>query len=131
MVAINKAADLEDPALLGWQPNQGSADSDLIPELPMMLSRSRDLVRNNGLAAGYVQTVKDSVLGHQLKLSAKPDLHALGWSAEQGRDWSRTTESWFRAWAESTECDAGRSQEAAAGEFRSLHCPHAEQTSTR
>jgi len=64
-----KAADLEDQALLGWQPSQGSTDGDLVPELPQMLSRSRDLVRNNGLAAGYVQTVKDSVLGHQLKLS--------------------------------------------------------------
>jgi hypothetical protein len=56
----------------------GSADSDLLSELPTLVSRSRDLTRNHGVAAGAIQTLVDNVIGTGLRLAAIPDYRALG-----------------------------------------------------
>ena len=72
------------------------------------MPRTRDLVRNNGIAAGANQTYKDNIVGHVLRLSAKPDAHLLGWEVERASQWSKNTEAQFRTWADSIECDAGR-----------------------
>jgi lambda family phage portal protein len=97
-----------DQAMMDWNPYPGSADADLLPELEVMASRSRDLNRNNGLMAGAMQTKRDNVVGAVLRLSATPDYRLLGWTREQARAWGNNTEARFRSWAETTECDAGR-----------------------
>lgn len=102
------AAAWDDPAMPGWFPPAGSADADLLGDLETLTPRSRDLSRNNGLAAGGLQTLKDCIVGAQLRLSAKPDYRLLGWTPEQAREWGNTTEAKFRSWAETTECDAAR-----------------------
>jgi capsid protein len=56
----------------------GSPDSDLLEELPTLVSRSRDLARNHGVASGAIQTLVDNVVGTGLRLSALPDYKALG-----------------------------------------------------
>jgi lambda family phage portal protein len=103
------AASRSDRAMSSWNPTPLSADADLIPELPAIMPRARDLVRNNALASGVQQTLKDNIVGGVLRLNAKPDTHLLGWDRDRARDWSRTTESRFRTWADTPECDAGRS----------------------
>ena len=104
-----KAASLDDRSMGGWAPLPTSADADLSGELPIMVGRARDLARNNGVAAGGNQTLKDNIIGATLRLSAKPDYRLLGRDIEWAREWSRNTESEFRSWADTTECDAGRS----------------------
>lgn len=106
MTAHNAAANTM--ALSGWNPFAGSADTDLLPELGTMMSRSRDLNRNNGLMAGGMQTLRDNVVGATLRLSATPDYRLLGWSREQAREWGNFTEAKFRSWFDTTECDAAR-----------------------
>ena len=106
--SAHTAASSEDPFLQSWTPLAGSADADLIPELGAIVPRTRDLVRNNGIAAGANQTYKDNIVGHVLRLSAKPDAHLLGWEVERASQWSKNTEAQFRTWADSIECDAGR-----------------------
>jgi len=98
-----------DLALADWNPLPGSADSDLLPDLDTLTSRSRDLGRNNGLMAGGMQTLRDNIVGAVLRLSCNPDYRLLGWTREQAREWGNTTEAHFRSWAETTECDAARS----------------------
>lgn len=105
-----RAASLDDRALAGWVPPRGSADADLEGELELMVARSRDMARNNGLVSGADQTLKDNIIGAVLRLVAKPDYRLLGRDAEWARDWSRNVEAHFRSWAETTECDAGRKQ---------------------
>ncbi len=100
------AAAWNDPAMPGWFPAAGSADADLLADLETLTPRSRDLARNNGLAAGGMQTLKDCIVGAQLRLSAKPDYRLLGWTPDQARDWGNLTEAKFRSWAETNECDA-------------------------
>lgn len=95
--------------LSSWLPPLGSADSDLLGELPTLVSRSRDLTRNHGVAAGAMQTLSDNVVGTGLRLSATPDYKALGKDKAWADEWARDVESQWRAWAESTACDAANS----------------------
>jgi len=69
--AAHDAASLDDRSIGTWTPLPASADADLSGELPVMVGRSRDLVRNNGIAAGGLQTLKDNIIaaagsGHRL-----------------------------------------------------------------
>lgn len=94
--------------LSSWNPVPGSPDSDLLDELTTLVSRSRDLVRNHGVASGAVQTLVDNVVGSGLRLAATPDFSALGMSRDQAVLWSRKTEALWRSWANTTDCDVTR-----------------------
>ena len=48
---------------------RGSADADLLPALPELRNRSRDLARNNPLAGGAINTVVTNVIGTGRRLS--------------------------------------------------------------
>lgn len=109
MAASHNAAEYDDLAFAGWHPGNGSADADLLPDLDTMVSRSRDMSRNNGVMAGGMQTLRDNIVGATLRVSCKPEHKLLGWSVEQAREWGNGTEAHFRSWAETSECDAGRS----------------------
>ena len=74
----------------------GSADADLLPDLDTLMSRSRDLSRNNGLMAGAVQTNKDNIIGAVLRLSATPDYRLLGKDSTWAREWGNQVEPLFR-----------------------------------
>ncbi len=106
--APHAAAALDDRTMATWNPAPGSPDADLLEDLEVLVPRSRDLVRNNGLASGGLQTLTDSILGHVLRLAAKPNWRLLGRSQEWADEWVANVESLFRDWGETTECDAGR-----------------------
>lgn len=103
------AASISAHDVAAWQPRRGSADADLLTELPGLVGRSRDIERNNGVAKGGVQTVIDNVVGTGLRLSSRPDYKALGKSKEWAQEWRRQYESLFCAWWWSTACHAGDS----------------------
>lgn len=107
--AAHVAGDVSDRTMSNWTPLPGSADGDLLGELGTIVPRARDLSRNNGIAAGAQQTLKDNIVGHQLRLSAKPHYRLLGQEIEWAEQWSRNTEGQFETWANTTECDAARS----------------------
>jgi len=105
------AADLEDSRLSAWIPPAGSADSDLLGELKTITSRARDLARNHPVAAGARQTFNDNIVGSQLRLSSQPKYRMLpGWKKERAAEWANSTEDQFATWADTTECDAARTQ---------------------
>ncbi len=104
------AASRDDARLAAWVPAPGSADHDLISEQTLINSRARDLVRNNPLAESAKQAHCDNIIGSKLKLSSQPRYRMLGWEKEQAADWAKTTEDQFTSWADTTECDAARSQ---------------------
>lgn len=106
--SAHNAASLDDRTMMGWMPPAGSADADLLNELDIMVPRSRDMARNNGIASGANQTLKDNIIGSILRLNAKPDFNLLGEDREWAAEWAKTTEAEFRTWAETSECDAGR-----------------------
>lgn len=109
LAVSHQAAAGNDLAMHDWNPLGVSADAALLPELDTLMSRSQDLQRNNGLVAGGMQTLRDNIVGAVLKLSAAPDYRLLGWSREKALEWENDVEAKFRSFAETTECDAGRS----------------------
>ncbi|WP_415034447.1 phage portal protein [Azonexus sp.] len=109
VASSHHAASSSDLAMHGWNPIAASADADLLPDLDTLMSRSRDLARNNGLVAGGFQTLRDNIVGSVLKLSATPDYRLLGWTRDQALAWENIAEAKFRSYAEMPgEVDAGR-----------------------
>ncbi len=100
------AASRTHPDLRRWNPFPGSADADLLPELGTIMSRSRDLDRNHGVAGGALQTQADNIVGTGLRLSARPDYRLLGRDKEWAMKWANSTEALFRTWWSTTACDA-------------------------
>jgi len=107
--AAYDAASLDDRAMFNWAPSATSANAELEDEQEIMVGRSRDIFRNDGVATGGKQTLKDNIVGATLRLSAKPDYRLLGKTVEWQREWAKNTEAQFRSYADSTECDAARS----------------------
>jgi lambda family phage portal protein len=93
--------------LIGWHPSSGSADADLVPELPTLRRRSRDLLRNAPLAAGAIATVTTNVVGTGLKPFPRPDAETLGLSEDEADAWQSATMAEWRLFAESHELDIG------------------------
>lgn len=90
-----------------WMPRRGSADSDILRDLPNLLGRSRDIERNNGVATGIIRTISDNVVGTGLRLIPRPNYLALGKSKEWADAWALQVQSIWWQWAETTACHAG------------------------
>lgn len=93
-----------------WGTRTSSADADILPDLPILRDRSRDLCRNSPLAGGAINTMVTSIVGSGLKLQARPDLKAIGMSDAEGDAWKNSVETLWRAWAERQHCDATMTQ---------------------
>lgn len=101
------AASFTERDMRAWTPMSLSADSDLLPELPAIRSRARDIDRNHGIARGGIQTIVDNVVGTGLRLSARPNYIALGRDKKWAEQWALNTEALYHEWAWSTACHAG------------------------
>jgi lambda family phage portal protein len=65
-----------------------------------------DWMRNSGWIAGAADQVIGDMIGRELKLNARPDLTALGYSAEERTAWCRLVEQAWRRWSwDPRECD--------------------------
>jgi len=72
------------------------------------MARARDLVRNNPLASGALDTLVNNAVGTGLTLQSRVDWETLKITEEAALEWQRSTESKFAAWAESPDCDVAR-----------------------
>jgi lambda family phage portal protein len=100
-----------------WRPAMTSPDQQINVIKPMADARSRDMIQNDGYAAGAVQIHRDSIVGAEYRLNAKPDHVAIarilgtkadlsGWAEE----FQTVSESLFNLIASSESCwlDASR-----------------------
>lgn len=92
-----------------WTPRRYSADSAILPDLPVLTARADDIIRNNGIARAGLQTLVDNVCGTGFRLSARPDYRALGKSKEWAEKWSAEVETLWSEYFWSTACHAGDS----------------------
>lgn len=90
----------------GWVTSDGSADADTLADLPKLREQSRDLIRNEALPAGAINTVVTAVVGTGVVPQSRIDYEFLGINEEQAAQWERRAERIFAHWAESTACDA-------------------------
>jgi lambda family phage portal protein len=104
------AAQWTSPEMGDWLPWIRSADAEFNIYRDRVVARSRDLVRNDGWAAGSVNRILDSTIGGTYRLSAQPDYRALAarygaaFDAEWAADFRRTAEALWRGYSE----DVGR-----------------------
>ena len=63
--------------LASWHTSHRSADGDILGDKTTLDDRSNDMQRNDAFAAGAIQSHRDSIVGSQFKLSAKPDWKVL------------------------------------------------------
>ncbi len=91
-----------------WATSAGDADSDLLPDLPELRERSRDLCRNNPIAAGAINTKVTSIVGTGLRVQSQINAEYLGLTPEQATAWQKQAEREFKMWAKSQECDVER-----------------------
>ena len=97
-------------SLIGWLTSGMSADQDIVENIETLRARSRDLYMGSPLATGALKTVRTNVVGSGLALNAQIDADFLGLTAEQAREWERTTEREWHLWADTVMCDAERRQ---------------------
>ena len=60
-------------------------------------ARTMDAFQNNGWIAGGVEAAISTIIGTGLKLNAKPDHEALGWTASEASAWARAVERRYEA----------------------------------
>lgn len=96
------------PVFFNWHPSLREANDDVKTAWRLATSRSIDSIQNNGWLAGAVDHSVASVVGSDLRLNAKPNAEALGWTQDQANAWARKTEARFSMWADNPRaCDAG------------------------
>lgn len=86
-----------------WTTLPSDADSAANPDLPELRERSRDLVRNQPLAGGVLNTKVTSAVGAGLRLQPTPNLKLLGWTEEQGLEWAAHVQGEFELFSQT--CD--------------------------
>ena len=112
------AADIYGSHVAAWMPYLYSPDGELNMFRDRIVSRVRDLVRNDGWASGAVTRILDNAVGANLRPLVKPDYKAL--AAYTGNDafdavWAdefrKVAEANYRSWAhdQGRYCDAQRS----------------------
>jgi lambda family phage portal protein len=72
-----EAADWATQEMGDWLPWIRSPDAEINQFRDRMVARSRDLVRNDGWAAGGIIRILDNTIGASVRLSAGPDYRAL------------------------------------------------------
>lgn len=95
-------------ALQEWTPFAGSPDGDTLPDLETLRARSRDLVRNEPIAGGAVNTNVTSVVGVGLTPRPALDRELLGLADEAADAWERQADRVWKSWAGTTACDLRR-----------------------
>lgn len=93
-------------SLSQWTTSGGDADTDILGELSDLRERSRDLIRNNPLASGAINTKVTSIVGTGLMLRARIDRSVINMTEDEADAWERKTQSEWRLFAGSRLCDA-------------------------
>lgn len=111
------AADIYGQHMEAWRPFLWSPDTELNTYRDRIVSRVRDLVRNDGWASGAVTRILDNAIGGSFRPISKPDYRALamysgnsGFDARWADEFGRAVEAHWRVWADDPGryCDAGR-----------------------
>jgi lambda family phage portal protein len=111
------AADIYGSAMADWRPYLWSPDGELNMYRDRIVSRVRDLVRNDGWASGAVTRTLDNAIGANFRPISKPDYRALAtatgikaFDAKWADEFGRAVEANWRTWSNDVGryCDAQR-----------------------
>lgn len=77
----------------------GSANKDLLADLPTLRKNSRAMCRDDSSAAAMVRVLEDNVVGVGMRPQMIVDPEVAGMSDSAAQDWNRSVEQLFEAWA--------------------------------
>lgn len=106
-----------------WRPSAGAATQDVNDDLPTLREQSRDLVRNNPIAAGAIELKVGSVVGAGLACAPDPDREEVGITEDQKADLVRRLAAEWRQHAEDrsfSACGQMTAHEVAELAYRSM-----------
>lgn len=89
----------------GWITQGGSPDYDLLPDLSKLRERSRDLVRNDGIASGAIDTIVTNIIGSGIRPQSRIDRETLAIDEEFAGQLQKQMEKIWARWIE--YADAG------------------------
>lgn len=92
-----------------WLAGREDADAAAVYDRDTLIDRSRDLVRNNPLATGAINTACNYAIGSGLSLHSKIDAEYLGLTPEEAEAAETDLERLWMLWSESKDCDIARS----------------------
>jgi lambda family phage portal protein len=113
------AADLYGQHMAAWQPFLWSPDGEINMYRDRIVSRVRDMVRNDGWASGAVTRILDNAIGALLRPIPKPDYRFLAYETGikafdhiWAKEFSRAVDANWRSWSLDLGkyCDATRNQ---------------------
>lgn len=87
-----------------WTPSTVSPNRQIALVKPMADARSQDRVQNDGYVNGAVAIHRDSIVGSQYRLNARPVAEVLGVSDTWLKDFQLQTEALFNLLADNQEC---------------------------
>ena len=88
-----------------WMPGGGSADHDLLVDLPKLRERSRDLVRNDCIASGAVDTIITNIIGSGIRPQSRLDKETLKINEDYAEQLQKQIEKIWERWVD--YADAG------------------------
>ncbi len=95
-------------SLKEWITLSNDPDGDILPDLETLRDRSRDLIRNNALAAGAIKTKVTNVIGPGMRLQSRIDREFLGMDDETADAWEAQSEREWRLFWNTKEVDLAR-----------------------
>ncbi|NHB94705.1 phage portal protein [Photorhabdus cinerea] len=113
------AADSSSDQLANWQPALWSPDNEINIYRDRIVSRVRDLARNDGWASGTITRVLDNAVGANFRPIIKPDYRMLAlvtgnkaFDATWADEYGKVVEAHWRSWANDPGryCDVERQQ---------------------
>ena len=88
-----------------WGPGGGSADQDLLSDLPKLRERSRDLIRNDAIASGGIETIITNIIGSGIKVQSRVDYESLKINEDYASKLQKQFEKIWNRWV--PHADAG------------------------
>lgn len=88
-----------------WLPGGGSADADLLADLPTLRERSRDLVRNDGFASGILKTYSSNIISSGIRAQSRLKYDRLKITKDQAVTYQKSMEEIFDAWIQQADAN--------------------------
>lgn len=99
-----EGADRTSRELASWASPISSPDQLVNTNKEILDARGRDMTVNDGYVIGALATHKDSIVGSQFNLNARPHYKLLGLDEKWADEFQEEVEAKFMIWAESINC---------------------------
>jgi lambda family phage portal protein len=94
------------PFFMSWRPALREWSQDVAAAYTAAAGRAVDAIQNSGWISGGIDQAVAGTVGTGLRLNAKPDYEALGWTVDQAQEWSRKVEwRWDAYCSRPDDCD--------------------------